>query len=121
MMKISIPTKDNAGSARVFLAIMQGFHGLKGQEFEVMSYLLAEYLNLSEEVKRDSAIFELLFSSKSRKTMGEELSIDKARLGNILSALRRKNILEGKSIRKALIPVFKKNNCVISFEIEAKK
>lgn len=89
---------------RVWLMILQPFLKLRNKELELLAKLLYHRYLISLEVKNKEMLDELLFSSKIKKRILLELDIPEHAYNNLLSCLRKKKIVNDKSINKQIIP-----------------
>lgn len=92
---------------KIWLVILQPFLKIRNKELELLAKLLYHRYLISQEVKNKEMLDELLFSSKTRKHIMKELDIKEYSYNNLLSSLRKKNIVTDNSINKKLIPVIK--------------
>ena len=85
---------------------MQQYHKLKDREIEVLSLLLYYEHELRLSVNDPDLVTRLLFSSQTRKRMRDELGDMKGNtFNNLLSALRKKNILtKDNKFNNSLVP-----------------
>ena len=80
------------------------FHGLGKTEKKVLAELLYYRYLLSQEVSSDKLLNKLLFDYDTKVKICERIGIPTTRLSLILSALRKDNIVIGKSLNKKFIP-----------------
>lgn len=90
---------------RMWLVILQPFLKLRNKELELLSKLLYHRYLISLEVKNKEMLDELLFSNKVKKQIMKELDLPEHGYNNLLSSLRKKQIIIDKSINKQIIPV----------------
>ncbi len=90
---------------RMWLVILQPFLKLRNKELELLSKLLYHRYLISLEVKNKEMLDELLFSNKVKKQIMKEIDLPEHGYNNLLSSLRKKQIINDKSINKQVIPV----------------
>ena len=108
---------------RMWLIILQPFLKLRNKELELLSKLLYHRYLISLEVKNKEMLDELLFSNKVKKQIMKELDLPEHGYNNLLSSLRKKQIINDKSINKQVIPVITEplTNFKLVYNIDIKK
>lgn len=105
----------------MWLTILQPFLKLRNKELELLARLLYHRYLISLEVKNKEMLDELLFSTKMKKKILEELNMKECDYNNLLSSIRKKKIVIGKAINKSIIPVinepFDNYKLVYNFDI----
>jgi len=106
----------------MWLMILQPFLKLRNKELELLAKLLYHRYLISLEVKNKEMLDELLFSSKIKKKILAELDIQEYAYNNLLSCLRKKKIVNDKSINKQIIPTITEpfNNFKLVYNIDVK-
>lgn len=94
---------------KIWLMILQPFLKLRNKELELVAKLLYHRYLISLEVKNKEMLDDLLFSNKMKKQILSELDIPEYAYNNILTHLRKKNIIKDKTINKKIIPVVNDN------------
>lgn len=89
----------------IWLMILQPFLKLRNKELELLAKLLYHRYLISLEVKNKEMLDELLFSTKIKKKILSELDIPEHAYNNLLSCLRKKKLVNDKSINKQIIPL----------------
>lgn len=89
----------------IWLTILQPFLKLRNKELEILSKLLYHRYLISLEVKNKEMLDELLFSPKVKKHIMSELNMPEHAYNNLLSCLRKKKIINDKTINRQIIPV----------------
>ena len=89
----------------IWLTILQPFLKLRNKEIEILSKLLYHRYLISLEVKNKEMLDELLFSPKVKKQIMSELNMPEHAYNNLLSCLRKKKIINDKTINRQIIPV----------------
>lgn len=78
-----------------YLLVTKAYHNLTDSEIQLAAKFMYYYNEYSKSVDKDELVFELLFSTKSRKNIREELNIDKAVNFNVtFNALKKKGIIQ---------------------------
>lgn len=90
---------------KIWLMILQPFLKLRNKELELVAKLLYHRYLISLEVKNKEMLDDLLFSNKMKKQILSELDIPEYAYNNILTHLRKKDIIKDKTINKKIIPV----------------
>lgn len=90
---------------KMWLMILQPFLKLRNKELDLVAKLLYHRYLISLEVKNKEMLDDLLFSNKMKKQILLELDIPEYAYNNILTHLRKKDIIKDKSINKRIIPV----------------
>lgn len=88
----------------VWLKIMQSFLKLGKQEQLVLARLLYYRYKIALDVKNDTIVSELTFSTNTRKQIKQELGLDNSAFNNALSILRRKKMIINNTINPKVIP-----------------
>lgn len=88
----------------MWLMLLQPFLKLRDQERQVLASLLYYRHTIEQQVKNKSIIDELLFNTKTRKKIREELDIESYSFNNILSSLRKKKLIVNNSLNTKVIP-----------------
>lgn len=89
----------------IWLTILQPFLKLRNKELEILSKLLYHRYLISLEVKNKEMLDELLFSPKVKKHIMSELNMPEHAYNNLLSCLRKKKIINDKTINRQVIPI----------------
>lgn len=106
-MTVNIP----AGQlSRIYLTIWQSIIGISDRELDVLAEILDKRRELVNDGLKEPYLSEYLFNTKSRKEYCDRLEITTFNFQNILSALKKKELLiEGEdgavTIDERLIPV----------------
>lgn len=95
-------TKENF--FRMWLLILQPFLKLRNKELDALAKMLYHRYLISLEVRNKEMIDDLLFSKKVKDKIIEELDIKDYSFDMIITALRKKKIIIGKTINKQVIP-----------------
>jgi hypothetical protein len=107
MKNINVQTLkvDQKQFFKVWLTLLQPFLKLRDQELNVLATLLYYRHTIQEQVKSKTIIDELLFNTKTRKKIKEELGIESYSFNNILSSLRKKGMITNNSLNTKIIPL----------------
>jgi hypothetical protein len=111
---INITIKD---LFKKWLDITKLFHKLTNQELDVLALLLYYHYKYKQEITNDKILWKIVFDYDTKHLIKEELDIKDQGIQNVLSNLRKKNIIDDGKIRKAYIPDLedKGNNFKIIF------
>lgn len=80
------------------------FHKLNPQQSEVLSLLLYHHYRLSKEITNTKILWKEVFDYDTKILIQEELGIQLGSLENLLSRLRKKNIIVNNKITPYYIP-----------------
>lgn len=89
--EISIPIKGEQKLYRAYVELLQPLLKIRKREADVFAYLL--YLNDEKRSLPENDRFDLIFSTKYRNKIIEELDIPKSVLQNCFSELRKKKLI----------------------------
>lgn len=106
----------------IWLTILQPFLKLRNKELELLAKLLYHRYLISLEVKNKEMLDELLFSPKIKKSIMAELKMPEHAYNNLLSCLRKKNIVIDKTINRQIIPMISEpfENFKLLYNIDVK-
>lgn len=90
---------------KVWLTLMQPFLQLRNQDMTVLAYLLYYRHVIFQEVSNEAIVDDLLFSTRNRNKIKEDIGIKSYAFNNALTALRKKGLIIGSSLSKKIIPV----------------
>jgi hypothetical protein len=117
-----------AGKRRIFeywLEFLRPYHKLQPKEMKALSLMLYYRSELSESVNNEDLINQLLFSTRVRKSIREELgNMGPKVFNNLLTSLRRKGVLSiDNIILPALIPIMTEDGfqLTLNFKINEDK
>lgn len=107
----------------LWLVLLKGFVNLRPNERLVLAKLLEYHNHYSGKLTDDDEINLLLFSTSTRKKIINELDMKDVDFNNILTRLRKLNIIKDNSIDKNLIPttVTDFNNFKLIFDVTIKR
>ena len=91
-----------------WLKIINSFHNLTPQQREVLALLLYYHYKIGEEITNDKIVWKLVFDYDTKKLIREELNIEDQSLQNVLSKLRKRNIIDNDRVTKNFIPNIEK-------------
>ena len=105
-----------------YLNVTQSFHKLNNQQQQVLALLLYHHYLLKKEVTNDKILWKLVFDYDTKlkiredSTFGEK-GLNNSTLQNILTILRKKNIIKDNKINDVYIPELTKgsNNFKVMF------
>jgi len=100
---------------KTWLQITRVFHGLTKQQLDVLALLLYYHYTLSQEITNNKILWKIVFDYETKSKIKEELGIADAGLQNVLTQLRKKNIVNDNQIVSTYIPNIEKGSS--SFKI----
>lgn len=104
---------------RAYIELLQPILKLRDRECDVFSQLL--FFNyLKKDIKDPKDRFELIFSTKSKKQIIDNLGIKDSILQNTLSILRKKNLIIDNMIPDKFHIYPTNNNIELTFKLEIK-
>ena len=89
---------------KLWINMIQPFLKLRKQEVDMLAKILYYRYKISCNVTDKSAIDKLLFSEDNRKKMREELGYEAYTFNNNLVVLRKKKLINGKSVNLSIVP-----------------
>jgi hypothetical protein len=87
-----------------WLDITSTFHKLTKQERSVLALLLYHHYKFNKEITNPTILWKMVFDYNTKMQIKEELNMKDNLLQNILSALRRKNVIKDNVIVGTYIP-----------------
>jgi hypothetical protein len=87
-----------------WLEITKPFHKLSNQHQQVLSLLLYHHYLLKHEVTNEKILWKMVFDYDTKLKIKEELEMTDNTLQNVLTKLRRKNIIIDNKISPVYIP-----------------
>lgn len=87
-----------------WLEITKIFHNLRDQEISILSLLLYNHYKLKKEITNEKILWKLVFDYDVKMEIEEELNIKGQSLRNVLTALRKKGVIQDNKISKVFIP-----------------
>lgn len=101
----AIINTDLKGLMKYWLQFTQPFHNLTNQQQDVLSLLLYHYFKLKKDVKNDKLLWKMVFDYDTKSKIKKELNdLPDYTLQNILSTLRKKNVIKNNKIINTYIP-----------------
>ncbi len=115
--KIANLNVDIKGLFKKWLEVTKCFHKLTNQQQDVLSLLLYYHYINKKEITNDKILWKIVFDYDTKALIKEELSIKDQVFQNILSKLRKDNIIVNNKISNFFIPELedKTNNFKIIF------
>lgn len=101
---ISLKCEDFNQFIKVWITFLKPFHRLTPSESDVAARILVQYFKLKASVPDQNILYELLWTSKSRKDIMDSLKISRAWFQMVLSTLKSSGFLEGNRINPRYIP-----------------
>lgn len=87
-----------------WLEITKIFHNLRDQEINILALLLYNHYKLKKEITNEKILWKLVFDYDVKMEIEEELNIKGQSLRNVLTALRKKGVIQDNKISKVFIP-----------------
>lgn len=98
---INITIKD---LFKKWLQITRLFHKLTNQEIDVLALLLYYHYQYKKDITNDKILWKVLFDYDTKHLIKEELGIKDQGIQNVLTSLRKKNIINDNKIVQTYIP-----------------
>jgi len=92
-----------------YVEIMTPFHKLAPRHQRVLALLLYYHFQLQKEITNNKILWKSVFDYDTKILICDELNVQQAGLENLLSQLRKKNVVINNQISPAYIPVLTKN------------
>lgn len=86
------------------------FHGLSSQQQKVLALILYHHHKLSQEITNNKILWKEVFDYDTKLLICEELSIKDPALQNLLSQLRKKNVIIDGKIAPVYMPEISVNS-----------
>lgn len=104
---------------RRWLDITQSFHGLSNQQKDVLSLLLYHHHLLKDQIQNPKILWRMVFDYDTKMKIKEELGMKDSGLQNVLTSLRKDNVIKSNIILDGYIPRFEKdaNNFRVVFNL----
>lgn len=114
---------DKKSIFRYWLEFLKPYHKLRTKEIEALALILYFRYELSREIPNESVVDLVLFSTKTRIKIREDLGgMSQKVFNNLLTSLRNKKVLsKGNKILPALIPSMSEDGFKLVFNFEVKK
>lgn len=87
-----------------WLEITKPFHKLSLQQYKLLSLLLYYHYEYSKDIHNETLLWKMVFDYDTKLKIRNELNIKDQHLQNLLSALRKKNIIKNNTIVSTYIP-----------------
>ena len=105
-----------------WLTLTQPLHKLPKADQKVVAELLKLRYEYSFKISDEDLLNEFIFSTKNRSVIMESLKLSPDRFNNILSSLRKLNVIKDNKINSAFIPKINKDtnkyNIIFEFTFE---
>ncbi len=114
---------DKKSIFRYWLEFLKPYHKLRTKEIEALALILYFRYELSREIDNESVVDLVLFSTKTRIKIREDLGgMSQKVFNNLLTSLRSKKVLsKDNKILPALIPGMSEEGFKLVFNFEVKK
>lgn len=96
---------DLKGLMKYWLQFTEPFHKLTNQQQNILALFLYYYFTFKMEIKSEKLIWKMVFDYDTKIKIKEELgNLPDYTLQNILTTLRKKNIIKNNKINKPYVP-----------------
>ena len=110
------------GLFRYWLKFTQPMHELTGKHLDTVAFLLYKRYILGKSITDDKYLNKILFDVETKEQLSEKLDIKISRVHNILSALRKKEVIVDNKVNPKYIPNISKDaknyKLIFNFEID---
>lgn len=93
-----------------WLEVTSFLHKLTNQQKEVLSLFLYYHYKYKSEITNETILWKVLFDYDTKMLIKEELNMKDAGFQNVLTKLRKKNIIHNNRISKLYIPEITKES-----------
>lgn len=97
-----------------YIEFLKPFHKLSPQQCNVLALLLCYHYKFSKEITNNKVLWKEVFDYDTKQLIIEELGISVAQIENILTQLRKKNVVIDKKISELYIPNIKNDSKTFS-------
>lgn len=94
----------------IWLEVTSSFHKLRKQEKKVLSLFLYYHYELQKDITNETILWKVLFDYNTKDKIIKDLDIKKQTLSNIMTSLRKKNIIIDNKISSIYIPNLEKES-----------
>lgn len=91
--KVVKATLDHTSWIRYYIYLWNGSIKLTEAEIDLLALIIDKYFELKTTINSESALYEVLFSTKQRRDIKEKLSISEQVFNNRFTALKAKGII----------------------------
>jgi len=95
---------------KTWLQITRVFHKLTKQQIDVLALLLYYHYKLQKQITNKKILWKVVFDYDTKAKIKEELDITDQSLQNVLTQLRKKNIIINNEIVSTYIPNLEKKS-----------
>lgn len=93
----------------LWVSLLNVFLSIRKKEIAVLAKIIEKRYYISLSTTDELEIAKILFSTKMRVSMREELKLDELNFNNILCTLRKKKLIMKNKINPKLIPILDKD------------
>ncbi len=105
-ININVKLKD---LFRRWLDITQSFHNLTNQQKDVLALLLYYHNQLQYQITTPKILWRMVFDYDTKMKIKEELGMKDSGLQNVLTSLRKDNVIKSNVILNGYIPTIEKD------------
>lgn len=119
--KVALIKTNEEKFYQYWLTFTRPMHQMSKSHIKATALILYLYSEFRKQVATDDIAWQLTFSYQNKKIIQEKLDLkDQQQLQNLLSALRKKNIIINNRIAPSYIPNVKDNkfSLIFNFEID---
>lgn len=89
---------------KLWLELTRPFHKLTQQQTNVLALLLYYYFEYRKDITNSRVLWKEVFDYDTKTKIQKELNIKPQGIQNVLTALRKKEIIQGNEIIKTYVP-----------------
>ena len=89
---------------KLWLELTRPFHNLTNQQINVLALFLYYHYKFKKEIKNTRVLWKELFDYDTKKLIRDELNMKGQGLQNVLTQLRKKNVIVDNQILSSYIP-----------------
>lgn len=102
--KVAVFKTNRLSCVKQFLHVTRHMNKLTVQEINVTSLIINEYLNNKKNFRRENDLWKHVFDYDTKLKIREELKMGNPVFQNILTALRKKNVVKDNRVIPLFIP-----------------
>jgi DNA-binding MarR family transcriptional regulator len=103
-----------------YIEFLKPFHKLNNQQQQILALLLYNHYMLKQEITNNKILWKQVFDYDTKIIIAEDLNIKMGAIENILSQLRKKNVIREGEISPVYIPELQKNAKMFSITFNFK-
>ena len=107
--------QDEKTIIRSYLEFTKPIHKLTSKEMNFLTEILYKYSTEKENFKREEDLWKKVFDYDSKTEYKESLNIQDTSLQNMMSTLRKKNVIKDNRVQQSFIPDTSKDQLVLVY------